>query len=124
MVLLYTHGDPVSAGCHITMAGRPSRASSVTAHPKQCTDDTKTAAVRCCDDDGGGYTPGCHTLDYDGAVAHCAASGSGHRLCTADEMDQTKGTGCMFDYARAWTSTQEGAVVLPFSYAPFITGAP
>ena len=101
--------DPVTAGCHITMAGRTSRASAIAAHPEQCTDNDNTAAVRCCDDSGGGFSPGCQTLDYEGAAAHCAST-QGHRLCTKGELDQTKGSGCGFDNVRAWTSsTQEGS---------------
>ena len=101
--------DPVTAGCHITMAGRPSRASAIAAHPEQCTDNDKTAAVRCCDANGGGFSPGCQKLDYEGAAAHCAST-QGRRLCTKGELDQTKGSGCGFDNRRTWTSsTQEGS---------------
>jgi len=98
-----------NGGCHITMAGRPSRASAIEAHPEQCTDNDTTAAVRCCNDSGGGFSPDCQTLDYKGAAAHCAST-QGRRLCTKGELDQTKGSGCGFDDVRAWTSsTQEGS---------------
>ena len=104
-----THVAKAPNGCHITMAGRPSRASAIAAHPEQCTDNDNTAAVRCCDDSGGGFSPDCQTLDYEGAAAHCAST-QGHRLCTKGELDQTKGSGCGFDDVRAWTSsTQEGS---------------
>jgi len=100
---------PVSAqpSCHITMAGRNNRIGTF---PPQCTNNSDIAAVRCCDNNGNGYsmtlTGGCQTLDYQGAVAHCA--NSGYRLCTQSEMaaDQTKGSGCDFDNKRTWTSTQ------------------
>ena len=106
----FSHGGwkGVTAGCHITMAGRPSRASAIAAHPEQCTDNDTTAAVRCCDDSGGGFSPDCQTLDYEGAAAHCAST-QGHRLCTKGELDQTKGSGCGFDNVRAWTSSTQEA---------------
>jgi len=90
------------------MAGHPSR--WLERHPKQCTGDAQTAAVRCCDDTGGGFSPGCQTLNHDGASAHCAASG--YRLCAKSELDQTKGSGCGFDGKRTWTSSQ--CCALPF----------
>ena len=87
------------------MAGRPSTTSSIDAHPEQCTLDTSTAAVRCCDDNGGGVTPDdCQTTTYEAAVAKCTTEG--RRLCTKGEIDQTKGTGCGFDNARSWTSSE------------------
>jgi len=102
----------VADACHITMAGRPSRASSLEAHPEQCTADGNTAAVRCCDDSGGGYSKlGCSNSNccnndktYTEAVALCSAQG--YRLCTKDELDQTRGSGCGFDNKRTWTSSQ------------------
>ena len=96
------------------MAGAPSRASSVAkVGPELCTDDGDTAAVRCCDNTGGGYTKfdgDCFDgKTYVEAVAVCSVQG--YRLCSKDEIDQTKGSGCGFDDRRSWTSsTAAGAV--------------
>lgn len=81
----------------------PSASDAAANKNKQCTSNHEELAVRCCDDSGGGFSPGCKTMKYEAAAAHCAASG--YRLCTTNELGQTKGSGCDFDYARAWTSS-------------------
>ena len=64
-------------------------------------------AVRCCSDSTG-YSPDCSALakNYNEAVAICASYG--YRLCTYNEIADlvTKGTGCSFNCAYIWTSTQ------------------
>ena len=95
------------AGCHITMAGRPSRKSAMAKHPEQCTENNGKAAVRCCDDNGKGFSkvPGCNNnKNFADAAAICKLNGK--RLCTKSELDRTKGTGCGFDNMRTWTSSQ------------------
>lgn len=90
-------------GCHFTMAGQPSRHNETV--PQECTDDLKTAAVRCCSDgDAIGSTPEeCFEVSYAEAVQKCEAAGK--RLCaTQAELEKTKGTGCDFDDKRSWTS--------------------
>jgi len=94
--------------CHITMAGWPSRASSLQRHAEECTPDSSTAAVRCCDDNGKGYSkvPSCNR-DKPFAEAAAICSASGKRLCEKNELDRTKGTGCGFDNQRTWTSSTD-----------------
>ena len=101
------------------MAGAPSQAVAIANHAEQCTNNDNTAAVRCCDDSGGGFSPDCQTLDYEGAAAHCASQG--YRLCTKDGLDQTKTSGCGFDCVRAWTSSTPWSVLGKGSSVPLYT---
>jgi hypothetical protein len=53
-----------------------------------------------------GGSPGCNSnSDYEGARSHCEAAGA--RLCTHDELsaEETKGTGCVFDFHPVWSAT-------------------
>jgi len=113
------------SGTHMIAMGKHSHNDWTDDHPTSiCTDDSSHSAaysndyfgydiaVRCCyEDDLGdvhGDSPDCsaHPKTLDEAAALCVSHGM--RLCTEDEIldEVTGGTGCQYDRAYIWTSTE------------------
>lgn len=94
------------------------------------TGDTQKMSTRCCDEDGVGSSPGCHTGTYEEAKATC--EGEGLTLCTADQLKAGAGetTGCTFDCALIWSSTSctsdseewDAKLRMPFNAVPVVSG--
>ncbi|KAJ8612429.1 hypothetical protein CTAYLR_006581 [Chrysophaeum taylorii] len=69
--------------------------------------DEAVAGIRCCDDEGNGYSyceANCQLVAFQQAKATCESHSQ--RLCTPQELldGKTDGTGCLYDSLHVWTS--------------------